>query len=68
LTLPLFLCRIIENTYSMDREKVKLIIVNMEFLIRSLKEELENDKEYKYEEISPYTIDEYEPNYYEEDD
>ena len=40
----------------------------MEFLIRSLKEELENDKEYKYEEIPPYTIDEYEPEYYEEDD
>lgn len=68
LTLPLFLCRIMENVYSMDREKVKLIIHNIEFLIRSLKDELENEKEYIYEDIAPCIIDEYEPNYYEEED
>ena len=52
----------------MNQEKVKLIIKNMELLIQSLKEEI-NQKEknsYDYEEITSY-IDEYEPDYYEED-
>jgi hypothetical protein len=52
----------------MDRQKVNLIIQNIELLVRSLKEELSNEKKYKYEEIAPYIIDEYEPEYYEEED
>ena len=52
----------------MDRQKVNLIIHNIELLVRSLKEELGNENEYKYEEIAPYIIDEYEPDYYEEEE
>ena len=51
----------------MDRQKVNLIIQNIELLIRSLKEELNKENEYKYEEIAPF-INEYEPDYYEEED
>jgi len=51
----------------MDKQKVDLIIHNIELLVRSLKKELNNENEYKYEEIAPY-INEYEPDYYEEED
>jgi len=51
----------------MDKEKVKQIVYNLELLIRSLKEELNKENEYKYEEIAPF-INEYEPDYYEEED
>jgi hypothetical protein len=51
----------------MDKEKVKQIVYNLELLIRSLKEELERENNYQYEQIAPY-IDDYEPEYYEEDD
>lgn len=51
----------------MDRQKVNLIIQNIELLVRSLKEELNKENEYKYEEIAPF-INEYEPDYYEEED
>ncbi len=51
----------------MDKEKVKQIVYNLELLIRSLKEELERENNYQYEQIAPY-IDDYEPEYYEEED
>jgi len=51
----------------MDKEKVKQIVYNLELLIRSLKEELNKENNYRYEEIAPF-IDDYEPEYYEEDD
>ncbi len=47
----------------MNREKVKLIIHNMELLIRSLKEELKEPAQHDYEEIVSYfdenDVDEY---------
>jgi hypothetical protein len=52
----------------MDRQKVNLIINNIELLVRSLKKELDNENGYKYEEIVPYIIDDYDPDYYEEED
>jgi hypothetical protein len=52
----------------MDKEKVKLIIHNVELLIQSLKKEID-EPSYKYEEIVSYIdendVDEY---YSEEDD
>ena len=50
----------------MDNEKVKLIIRNMELLINALKEELKESENKTYQEICSY-IDEYEPDYCEED-
>jgi len=38
----------------MDRQKVDLIIHNIELLVRSLKEEVNNESEYKYEEMILY--------------
>ena len=58
---------LLERNYFMDKEKVKQIVYNLELLIRSLKEELERENNYQYEQIAPY-IDDYEPEYYEEDD
>jgi hypothetical protein len=49
----------------MDREKVKLIVRNMELLVNALKDELK-EKDQTYQEICSY-IDEYEPDYYEEE-
>jgi len=51
----------------MNRDKVKLIVRNMELLVRALKEELGDPPKLKYEEIVP-NIDHYEPDYYEEED
>lgn len=47
----------------MNQEKIKLIINNMELLVQSLKEEVEETPQYTYEEIVPYIdendVDEY---------
>lgn len=51
----------------MDKEKVKLIVRNMELLVNSLKDELKEPLDKTYQEICSY-IDEYEPDYYEEED
>ena len=52
----------------MDQERVKLIVHNMELLVQSLKKELEETSVNKsYQEICSY-VDEYEPDYYEEED
>jgi hypothetical protein len=52
----------------MNTEKVKLIVRNMELLVQSLKEELEEPSEYVYEEIAPYIEDGDDIEYYSEDD
>jgi hypothetical protein len=53
----------------MNKERLKLIVKNLDLLVQSLKEELnlEENKSYDYKQISSY-IDEYEPDYYEEED
>lgn len=50
---------------TMNRERVKLIIHNMELLIQSLKDELKEEPKSVFEKTN---IDEYEPDYYEEED
>jgi hypothetical protein len=57
----------------MDKEKLKLIIRNLESLVECLKSEVYSDvdsykSELKYEEISPYIADYDEVFYDEEDD
>jgi hypothetical protein len=52
----------------MDREKVKLIVRNMELLVQSLKSELEEQPEYKYEEIVSYIEDDIDEYYVEEEE
>jgi hypothetical protein len=51
----------------MNREKVKLIVHNMELLVRSLKEELQEFSDMNYEEITPYLMDQ-DIEFYEEED
>lgn len=42
----------------MDKEKLKLIVRNMEFLLDSLKAEIYSDKTaYKYDDIRPRELD-----------
>lgn len=42
----------------MDKEKVKLIVRNLELLIDSLKSEIYSDTHYyKYDEIKPHELD-----------
>ncbi len=58
----------------MDKEKLKLIVKNLESLVNCLKEELqvedlqedENKQELNYQEIAPY-IEDYDEVFYEED-
>jgi len=51
----------------MNQEKVKLIVRNMELLVRSLKQELEDPPSISYEEVSPYLVDD-DIEFYEEED
>jgi hypothetical protein len=51
----------------MNRDKVKLIVRNMELLVRALKEEIGDSPKLKYEETTP-NLNHYEPDYYEEED
>jgi hypothetical protein len=52
----------------MDREKVKLIVRNMELLVQSLKSELEEQPDYNYEEIVSYIEDDIDEYYVEEEE
>jgi hypothetical protein len=54
----------------MNKEKVKLIVRNMELLVQSLKEEIEDVPEICYENIAPYIEDDVDEYYIEgeEDD
>ena len=71
MTLPLFLCRIIlYRLVKMDREKLKLIVKNLESLVNCLKEEIGSDpdiKEPTYEEIKTFLTD-YDEVFYDEED
>ena len=51
----------------MNREKIKLIIHNMELLVLSLKQELQEPSNINYEEIAPYLMDQ-DIEFYEEED
>jgi hypothetical protein len=59
----------------MNREKVKLIVKNMELLVQSLKLELDEQEEKNIVSLEDllknqptnYNMDNYEPDYYEED-
>jgi hypothetical protein len=54
----------------MDKEKIRLIVRNLESLVNCLKEELDSDQDsYKpnYEEIAPY-IKDYDEVFYDEED
>lgn len=60
----------------MNREKVKLIVKNMELLVQSLKLELDEQEERNIVSLEDliktqstnYNVDNYEPDYYEEDE
>ena len=53
----------------MNKERLKLIVRNLELLVQSLKEELELEEkpEYSYEEITHY-IEDYDEVFYEDDE
>ena len=53
----------------MNKERLKLIVKNLELLVQSLKEELEFEEkpDYNYEEITNY-IQDYDEVFYEDDD
>ena len=51
----------------MNREKVKLIVRNIELLVRSLKQELQEPSNINYEEVAPYLMDD-DIEFYEEED
>ncbi len=61
MTPHLFLCRmIIVIVFLMNKNKIELIIGNLELLIQSLKEEILDQpekNEYVYEEIAPHLED-----------
>ena len=52
---------------NMNQEKVKLIVHNMELLVRSLKEELKDPPSLSYDEVCPYLVDD-DIEFYEEED
>jgi hypothetical protein len=74
LTPSLFLCKIKENSLPMNVEKVKLIIKNMELLVKALQLEIEEAEKEKNIVIKlddiignhSENLDDYEPDYYEE--
>ena len=53
----------------MNKERLKLILKNLELLVQSLKEELELEEkpDYNYEEMAPY-LEDYDEVFYEDDD
>jgi hypothetical protein len=52
----------------MNKEKVKLIVRNMELLVQSLKEEIEDVPVVSYENIAPYIEDDVDEYYVEDDE
>ena len=71
MTTPLFLCIIALLAFIlMDKEKLKLIVRNLESLVECLKSEVYSDVDsYKasYEEVAPY-INDYDEVFYDGDD
>jgi len=53
-----FYAKIFEKNFFMDRDKLKLIIRNLELLVDSLKAEVYSDvSSYKYDDIQPRELD-----------
>lgn len=54
---------------NMDKERLRLIVKNLDLLVQSLKEEIETkDKnEYRYEQIAPHICD-YDEVFYDDDE
>lgn len=57
-----------DNICKMNSEKVKLIIQNMELLVQSLKDEIQEPIKHNYEEIVPYLDENDIDEYYAEND
>jgi hypothetical protein len=58
LTPSLFLCKIVKNYEEMNKDKLKLIVKNLELLVSSLKEEIYSDPtSYRYEDSSNKILD-----------
>ena len=55
------------HTIGMNNERLKLIVRNLDLLVQSLKEELEDVPEVSYENTSSYVEDDVD-EYYTEDD
>jgi len=51
----------------MNREKVRMIVHNMELLVRSLKQEIQEPLSMNYGEVAPYLVDD-DIEFYEEED
>jgi len=52
----------------MDKEKIKLIVRNMDLLVQSLKQEIEDFPEISYESIVPYIEDDVDEYYVEDEE
>lgn len=52
----------------MNQERLKLIVNNLELLVRSLKEEIQEPSVYKYEEISQFLEEDGDLEYYDENE
>lgn len=52
----------------MNKEKIKLIVHNMDLLVQSLKEEIQDFPDISYEDIVPYIEDDVDEYYVEEED
>jgi len=60
LTPPLFLCKMVGvDTTQMDREKLKLLVRNLELLVDSLKAEVYSDTQSYLQNTREYSIHDY---------
>ncbi len=54
--------------YSMDQERLRMIVHNLELLVNSLKEEIKEPADYQTNEMTPYINEEDIDEYYSEED
>ncbi len=54
--------------YSMDQERLRMIVHNLELLVNSLKEEIKEPSDYQTNEMTPYINEEDIDEYYSEED
>ena len=60
MTPPLFLCKMVGvDTTQMDREKLKLLVRNLELLVDSLKAEVYSDTQSYLQNTREYSIHDY---------
>lgn len=66
---PFFVYNSVRTFYNMDRQKLKLIVRNLELLVDSLKDEINSDEipQLNYEEITSY-LEDYDEVYDEKSD